>query len=92
MIQNAAPSADTDGRTKRTATVAAEEDDSGLWTRSRDFDWGDLVWSNYKTATNPDFLPIFLRSVMYALVSTIACVRRLHTGSTVGEARVAIRP
>ena len=38
------------------------------------FDWGDLVWSNYKTATNPDFLPIFLRSVTYALVCTIACV------------------
>jgi spermidine/putrescine transport system permease protein len=38
------------------------------------FDWGDLVWSNYKTATNPDFLPIFIRSIVYALVSTIACV------------------
>jgi spermidine/putrescine transport system permease protein len=38
------------------------------------FDWGDLVWSNYKTATNPDFLPIFIRSITYALVSTLACV------------------
>jgi spermidine/putrescine transport system permease protein len=38
------------------------------------FTWGSLVWSNYKTATNPDFLPIFIRSVVYALVSTIVCV------------------
>lgn len=38
------------------------------------FSWGSLVWSNYKTATNPDFLPIFIRSMVYALVSTIACV------------------
>lgn len=38
------------------------------------FSWGNLVWSNYKTATNPDFAPIFIRSIMYALVSTIACV------------------
>jgi spermidine/putrescine transport system permease protein len=38
------------------------------------FDWGSLVWSNYKTATNPVFLPIFIRSIVYALVSTIACV------------------
>jgi spermidine/putrescine transport system permease protein len=37
-------------------------------------DWGSLVWSNYKTATNPDFLPIFIRSIVYALVSTVACV------------------
>jgi len=38
------------------------------------FTWGSLVWSNYKTATNPDFLPIFVRSVVYALVSTIVCI------------------
>jgi len=38
------------------------------------FTWGSLVWSNYKTALNPDFLPIFTRSIVYALVSTIACV------------------
>ncbi len=38
------------------------------------FSWGNLVWSNYKTALNPDFLPIFTRSIVYALVSTIACV------------------
>ena len=38
------------------------------------FTWGSLVWSNYKTAVNPDFLPIFIRSIVYALVSTIVCV------------------
>jgi spermidine/putrescine transport system permease protein len=38
------------------------------------FDWGDLRFSSYDTAINPDFLPIFIRSIVYALVSTIACV------------------
>lgn len=38
------------------------------------FSWSSLVWSNYHTALNPDFLPIFWRSVWYAVVSTIACV------------------
>ena len=38
------------------------------------FSWGNLIWSNYKTALNPDFLPIFIRSIVYALVSTMACV------------------
>jgi spermidine/putrescine transport system permease protein len=38
------------------------------------FSWGSLVWSNYKTALNPDFLPIFTRSIVYALVSTGLCV------------------
>ena len=38
------------------------------------FSWGNLVWSNYSKALNPDFLPIFIRSIVYALVSTIACV------------------
>jgi spermidine/putrescine transport system permease protein len=33
-----------------------------------------LVWSNYHTALNPRFLPIFWRSIWYALVSTSACV------------------
>jgi spermidine/putrescine transport system permease protein len=38
------------------------------------FSWGHLVFSNYNTALNPRFLPIFTRSIAYALVSTIACV------------------
>jgi len=38
------------------------------------FSWGNLVYSNYHTALNPQFLPIFWRSVWYALVATIACV------------------
>ncbi len=38
------------------------------------FAWGNLVYSNYHTALNPSFLPIFLRSVRYALISTVACV------------------
>jgi spermidine/putrescine transport system permease protein len=38
------------------------------------FSWNSLVWSNYHTALNPDFLPIFWRSVWYAVVSTVACV------------------
>jgi spermidine/putrescine transport system permease protein len=38
------------------------------------FSWGHLLFSNYSEALNPDFLPIFTRSIVYALVSTIACV------------------
>jgi spermidine/putrescine transport system permease protein len=38
------------------------------------FSWGNLVWSNYSKALNPDFLPIFIRSIVYALVATLACV------------------
>lgn len=38
------------------------------------FAWGNLIWSNYETALNPRFLPIFWRSIWYAAVSTIACV------------------
>ncbi len=38
------------------------------------FTWGHLIFSNYHTALNPRFLPIFTRSIAYALVSTIACV------------------
>jgi spermidine/putrescine transport system permease protein len=38
------------------------------------FDRNSLVWSNYHTALNPRFLPIFWRSVWYAAVATLACV------------------
>jgi spermidine/putrescine transport system permease protein len=38
------------------------------------FSWGHLLFSSYSTALNPDFLPIFIRSMVYALVSTAACV------------------
>jgi spermidine/putrescine transport system permease protein len=38
------------------------------------FSWGSLVWSNYRTAVDPDFLPILARSVVYALLSTLVCV------------------
>ena len=38
------------------------------------FSWSHLVFSNYHTALNPRFLPIFWRSIWYSLVATIACV------------------
>lgn len=38
------------------------------------FSWGDLRFASYDTALNPRFLPIFIRSIVYASVSTIACV------------------
>jgi spermidine/putrescine transport system permease protein len=38
------------------------------------FSWGSLVYSNYHTALNPQFLPIFWRSIWYATVATVACV------------------
>jgi spermidine/putrescine transport system permease protein len=38
------------------------------------FSWGHLLFSSYSTAVNPDFLPIFIRSMAYALASTAACV------------------
>jgi spermidine/putrescine transport system permease protein len=38
------------------------------------FSWGKLVWSNYSKALNPDFLPIFIRSIVYAFVATVFCV------------------
>jgi spermidine/putrescine transport system permease protein len=38
------------------------------------FSWGNLNWSNYSDALDPDFLPIFIRSIVYALVATIACM------------------
>ena len=38
------------------------------------FSWGNLNWSNYSDALNPDFLPIFIRSIVYAFVATLACV------------------
>ncbi len=38
------------------------------------FTWSSLVWSNYHTAVNPQFLPILTRSIVYALASTLLCV------------------
>lgn len=33
-----------------------------------------LNWGNYGDALNPDFLPIFLRSIAYAAATTVACL------------------
>jgi spermidine/putrescine transport system permease protein len=38
------------------------------------FSWSHLYFSNYTNALNPEFLPIFTRSIVYALVSTVLCV------------------
>jgi spermidine/putrescine transport system permease protein len=38
------------------------------------FSWGHLYFSNYTNALNPEFLPIFIRSIVYAAVSTALCV------------------
>jgi spermidine/putrescine transport system permease protein len=38
------------------------------------FSWGNLVWSNYSKALNPEFLPIFTRSIAYAAAATVLCV------------------
>ena len=38
------------------------------------FDWGDLNFENYTRALDPDFLPIFMRSIMYAGLTTILCI------------------
>jgi spermidine/putrescine transport system permease protein len=38
------------------------------------FDWGDLNFENYTRALDPDFLPIFLRSILYAGITTLACI------------------
>ncbi len=38
------------------------------------FSWSHLFFSNYQKALNPDFLPIFIRSIVYAAVSTALCV------------------
>jgi spermidine/putrescine transport system permease protein len=38
------------------------------------FDWGDLNFENYRRAVDPDFLPIFLRSIAYAATATIMCI------------------
>jgi spermidine/putrescine transport system permease protein len=38
------------------------------------FTWSHLRWANYKDALNPDRLPIFVRSIEYAAISTFACV------------------
>ena len=37
-------------------------------------DWGNPQWGNFSDALNPDFLPIFIRSIVYATATTIACV------------------
>ena len=36
--------------------------------------WGHLEFSHYGDALNPDFIPIFLRSILYAGVATAVCV------------------
>lgn len=38
------------------------------------FDWAHLSFSNYGDALNPDFLPIFVRSITYAALATVACL------------------
>ncbi|MDQ1476433.1 MAG: spermidine/putrescine transport system permease protein [Actinomycetota bacterium] len=38
------------------------------------FTWNSLHYSNYKDALDPDRLPIFVRSIEYAGISTLACV------------------
>lgn len=38
------------------------------------FSWGSLVWSNYSKALNAQFLPIFTRSIVYAVAATVLCV------------------
>lgn len=35
---------------------------------------GKLNWTNYGDALNPSFLPIFLRTVAYAAVTTVGCL------------------
>jgi len=37
------------------------------------FSWGHLIWSNYSDALNTIYLPIFIRSVEYAAISTLLC-------------------
>ncbi len=38
------------------------------------FSWSSLQWSNYSDALNPTYLPIFTRSIEYALGATVMCV------------------
>ncbi len=38
------------------------------------FSWSHLRFSNYADALNAEFLPIFIRSIVYAVVSTVLCV------------------
>ena len=38
------------------------------------FDWGRLNFSNFADALNPDFLPIFVRSIAFAATATAICV------------------
>ncbi|MEJ7583222.1 MAG: ABC transporter permease [Acidimicrobiales bacterium] len=35
---------------------------------------GRLNWRNYRDALNPSFLPIFLRTVVYAALTTVGCL------------------
>ena len=37
-------------------------------------DWGNLQWGNYGDALDPNFLPIFLRTILYAGLTTVFCV------------------
>jgi spermidine/putrescine transport system permease protein len=37
-------------------------------------DWGDLRWGNYSKALNPDFLPIFIRTIVFAGATTAFCI------------------
>jgi spermidine/putrescine transport system permease protein len=36
--------------------------------------WNDLRWSNYHDAVDPDVLPIFIRTLVYASVTTVVCI------------------
>ncbi len=38
------------------------------------FSWGNLIYSNYSKALNAEFLPVFIRSIMYALATTVFCL------------------
>jgi spermidine/putrescine transport system permease protein len=38
------------------------------------FSWSHLIWSNYADALNAQFLPIFIRSIVYAITATLLCV------------------
>jgi spermidine/putrescine transport system permease protein len=38
------------------------------------FSWSDLHFENYSKALDPDFLPIFLRSITFAAIATLACI------------------
>ena len=38
------------------------------------FRWGHFIFSNYSDALNSDFLPIFIRSIAYAVSATLFCI------------------